>query len=100
MIAANLVAMLSSVLLAVRVPPGLEGQTSEDPPAEDSSSAVDPEEPSHRLTKTLRRWMLAIPGRLVRGAGRRRHLRLPLGALWAEDFIAMYERLRRMSLAC
>jgi hypothetical protein len=88
-IAVNLVAMLSAVLLDTLPTPPLAG----DAPVLDDDVAVDNDEPSHRLASTVRRWMIAAPGRLSR-SGRRLHLHLPRGWLWAERIIAVYERLR------
>jgi hypothetical protein len=53
----------------------------------------DDDEPSHRLATTVHRWMIAAPGRLSR-SGRRLHLHLPRGWLWADRIIAVYARLR------
>jgi hypothetical protein len=91
-IAVNLVAMLSAVLL----------DTLPKPPTPDPDDVVDDlaegdDEPSHRLASTVRRWMIAAPGRLTH-SGRRLHLHLPRGWLWAERIIAVYARLRRIPL--
>jgi hypothetical protein len=72
------------------------------PPTPDPDDVVDDlaegdDEPSHRLASTVRRWMIAAPGRLTR-SGRRLHLHLPRGWLWAERIIAVYARLRRIPL--
>lgn len=87
-IAMNLVSMLSAVLLDT-----LPQRPASAPPVDED---VDDAEPSHRLATTVRRWMIAAPGRLTRG-GRRLHLHLPRGWLWAERIIAVYERLRLIS---
>lgn len=88
-IAVNLVAMLSAVLLdTLPTPPVGDGA-----PVLDDDVAVDDDEPSHRLASTVRRWMIAAPGRLSR-SGRRLHLHLPRGWLWADRIIAVYARLR------
>ena len=44
-------------------------------------------------TKLVRRWLLAVPGRVLH-SGRRVILRLASGMLWASTFIAVYQRLR------
>ena len=44
-------------------------------------------------TKLVRRWLLAVPGRVLH-SGRRVVLRLADGMLWASTFIAVYQRLR------
>jgi hypothetical protein len=88
-IAVNLVAMLSAVLLDTLPTPPHAG----DAPVLDDDDAVDDDEPSHRLATTVRRWMIAAPGRISR-SGRRLHLHLPRGWLWADRIIAVYARLR------
>jgi hypothetical protein len=88
-IAVNLVAMLSAVLLDTL--PKLPA--SDGGPVLHDDVAVSDDEPSHRLAATVRRWMIAAPGRLTR-SGRRLHLHLPRGWLWAEWIIAVYARLR------
>jgi hypothetical protein len=47
-------------------------------------------------TKLLRRWLLAVPGRVLH-SGRRVVLRLTQGILWAGTFIAAYQRLPLLS---
>jgi hypothetical protein len=44
----------------------------------------------------VRRWLINVPGRILRG-GRQLHLRLAQGMLWAETFIATYQRLRLLT---
>ena len=83
-IAVNLVAMLSAVLLDTLPKPPV----SSDAPVLDEHLAVEDDEPSHRLATTVRRWMIATPGRLTR-SGRRLHLHLPRGWLWADRIIAV-----------
>jgi hypothetical protein len=61
-IAVNLVAMLSAILLDTLPKPPV----SDDAPVLDDDVAVDNDEPSHRLATTVRRWMIAAPGRLSR----------------------------------
>ena len=91
-IAVNLVAMLSEVLIdTLPKPPATDG-AAEEVAAGDDDAALDGE-PSHRLASTVRRWMIAAPGRLTRG-GRSVHLHLPRGWLWADRIIAVYDRLR------
>jgi hypothetical protein len=96
-IAVNLVSMLSAVLLDV-LPQRLaaEGAPALDEEVADADEAIS-EEPSHRLATTVRRWMIAVPGRLTRG-GRQLHLHLPRGWLWADRIIAVYDRLRLVPL--
>ena len=48
-----------------------------------------------RTSRTIRRRLLMIPGRLVRGA-RRYRLRLPARWPWADDFLAALSRLRAL----
>lgn len=84
-IAVNLVAMLSAVLLDTL------------PTTIAANEERDDGEPSHRLAATVRRWMIAAPGRITRG-GRRRHLHLPRGWLWADRIITVYDRLRLLPL--
>jgi hypothetical protein len=91
-IAVNLVAMLSAVLLdTLPTPPVGDGD-----PVLGEDLAED-DEPSHRLASTVRRWMIAAPGRLTR-SGRRLQLHLPRGWLWADRIIAVYDRLRVIPL--
>jgi hypothetical protein len=88
-IAVNLVAMLSAVLLdTLPTPPVSDGD-----PVLGEDLTEDDDEPSHRLATTVHRWMIAAPGRLSR-SGRRLHLHLPRGWLWADRIIAVYARLR------
>lgn len=49
------------------------------------------------MTATLRRWLLDVPGRVLR-TSRRLHLRLPAGMPWAQAFAALYERVRALPL--
>ena len=48
-----------------------------------------------RTARTLRRRLLALPGRLVR-SGRRQTLRMPARWPWAQDFLAALTRLRAL----
>jgi Transposase DDE domain group 1 len=80
--AVNLAQMLCAVMIAV------EPTTEFDRTVDDGH-----DEPTHRLVRTLRRWMIAVPGRLAR-RGRTLHLHLPRGWLWASRITAVYERLR------
>jgi hypothetical protein len=47
-------------------------------------------------TKLVRRWLLAVPGRILH-SGRRVILRLARGMLWADTFTAVYQRLRLLT---
>jgi hypothetical protein len=47
-------------------------------------------------TKLVRRWLLAVPGRVLH-SGRRVVLRLARGMLWAATFAAVYQRLRLLT---
>jgi hypothetical protein len=85
------VALLSAVLLDTLPTP----RVGDGAPVLDDDVAVDDDEPSHRLASTVRRWMIAAPGRLSR-SGRRLHLHLPRGWLWTDRIIAVYARLRLM----
>jgi hypothetical protein len=84
--AVNLSSMLSAVMLSVlpqaddggRLPRALFDST---------------KEPTHRMTATMRRWMIAVSGRITR-RGRQLHLHLPRNWPWASRIIAVYERLR------
>ncbi len=49
------------------------------------------------VAKTIRRRLLALPGRLTRG-GRQRRLHLPARWPWATEFGAILERLRAVQL--
>ena len=96
-IAVNLVAMLSAVLLDVLPQPlAAEGVPALDDEVADADQAIS-EEPSHRLATTVRRWIITAPGRLTRG-GRQLHLHLPRGCLWADRIIAVHDRLRLIPL--
>ena len=61
----------------------------------DGGDEGDDDEPSHRLASTVRRWIIAAPGRLTRG-GRRLTVHLPRGWLWADRMVTMHARLRLM----
>jgi hypothetical protein len=50
-------------------------------------------------TKRLRHRLFAIPGRLVRGAGRQRRLRLPQHWPWEDDFNTALTRLRSIAIS-
>jgi len=47
-------------------------------------------------TKLVRRWLLAVPGRVLH-SGRRVVLRLARSMLWAATFMAAYQRLRLLT---
>jgi len=83
-LATNWMAMLSATVRDV-------APTAVVPPDVDPARA-----PAYRTSPTLRRWLIATPGRLVRGA-RQVHLRLPRGWWWAEVFLATYARLRLLA---
>jgi hypothetical protein len=51
------------------------------------------------VAKTLRRRLLAMPGRFTRG-GRRRQLHLPARWPWRTDFLTTLDRLRSIPLRC
>jgi len=91
-IAHNLVAVLSAVVADVnhrRLREQLE--QSPEPPPRPAASRV-----AVHNTKLVRRWLLAVPGRVLHSA-RRVVLRLAHGMLWAATFIAVYQRLRLFS---
>jgi hypothetical protein len=56
------------------------------------------EDPTPRTTRTLRRWLLAIPGRLTRTA-RRWTLHLPARWPWQRDFVEALTRIRALPAA-
>ena len=93
-IAVNLVAMLSAVLLDT-LPQRPTSPTVLPTATPAGGDEGDDDEPSHRLASTVRRWIIAAPGRLTRG-GRRLTVHLPRGWLWADRMVAMYARLRLM----
>jgi len=51
------------------------------------------------VAKTLRRKLIALPGRFTRG-GRRRQLHLPDRWPWRREFTATLDRLRAIPLRC
>jgi hypothetical protein len=55
-------------------------------------------DPIPRMARTIRRWLLAIPGRLTRTA-RRWTLHLPAGWPWRQSFIEALTRLRALPAA-
>ena len=83
LLATNMMAMLSDTLMKAAP----HNQT----PAEE-----EPREPRYRTTPTMRRWLIAVPGRLVRG-GRKLQLRLPASLWWADEFMRTYDMLRAFS---
>lgn len=91
-IAANLMSLLSAVVVAER-----EERAVVPPDEADTVNGVV-HRPRYRRSATLRRWMLVVPGRIVRG-GRRLRLRLPQGSWWADVIIHAYERLRLLPLS-
>ncbi len=80
MCATNLMAMLSATVRTVA--PAADG-----PPDFDAARR-----PAYRTSPILRRWLIAVPGRVVRRS-RQVHLRLPRGWWWMETFAATYARL-------
>jgi hypothetical protein len=91
-IAHNLVALLSAVLTKVnhrRLHEQL-AQSPEPPPRPAAARVA-----AHN-TKLVRRWLLAVPGRILH-SGRRVILRLARGMLWADTFTAVYQRLRLLT---
>jgi hypothetical protein len=92
-VAANLMAMLSATVVA-------ESRDAREATAAETEDATDAEDeqPAYRTSPTLRRWMIAVPGRLVHRA-RRLHLRLPQCLWWAEEFMATYHRLRGLAFS-
>ncbi len=91
-IAHNLVALLSSVVAEVnhrRLQEQLE--QSPEPPPRPAAARV-----AAHNTKLVRRWLLAVPGRVLH-SGRRAVLRLAESMLWAGTFIATYRRLRLLT---
>ena len=83
--ATNLMAMLSATVRTV-------APQAEVPPDFDSERA-----PLYRTSPTLRRWLIAVPARVVHNS-RQLHLRLPRGWWWADTFTATYDRLRLLSV--
>jgi hypothetical protein len=90
--ATNLMSLLSATIITGRDEHGVV------PPDEVDTVTGVQHHPRYRRGRTLRRWMLTIPGRLVRG-GRRLGLRLPQGAWWAEVIIHAYQRLRLLPVS-
>ena len=91
-IAHNLVALLSAVVADVnhrRLQEQLE--QSPEPPPRPAAARV-----ANHNTKLVRRWLLAVPGRVLH-SGRRVVLRLAQGMLWAATFTAAYQRLRLLT---
>jgi hypothetical protein len=91
-IAHNLIALLSGLVADVnhhRLHEQLE--RSPEPPPRPAASRV-----AVHNTKLVRRWLLAVPGRVLH-SGRRVVLRLAQGMLWASTFIAVYQRLRLLT---
>jgi hypothetical protein len=90
--ATNLMSLLSAVIVTGRDEHGVV------PPDEVDTVTGAKHRPRYRRGRTLRRWMLVVPGRIVRGS-RRLRLRLPKGAWWAEVIIHAYQRLRLLPLS-
>lgn len=91
-IAHNLVALLSAVVADVNHR-RLQEQLAQSP-------APPPRPAAARVavhnTMLVRRWLLAVPGRVLH-SGRRVVLRLARGMLWAATFTAVYQRLRLLT---
>lgn len=90
-VAHNLISLLSMVVADVnhrRLAERLED--SPEPPSRPPAERVGPHN-----TKLVRRWLLAVPGRVLH-SGRLVLLRLPAGMSWAATFLASYRRLRRL----
>jgi hypothetical protein len=51
---------------------------------------------SNHNTKLVRRWLLAVPGRVLH-SGQQVILRLAQGMLWASTFTAAHQRLRLLT---
>ena len=91
-IAHNLIALLSAVVADVNHRHLQEQlQQSPEPPPRPAAARV-----AAHNTKLVRRWLLAVPGRVLH-SGRRVVLRLAQGMLWAATFIAAYQRLRLLT---
>ena len=91
-IAHNLIALLSAVVADVnhrRLQEQL--QRSPEPPPRPAASRV-----AAHNTRLVRRWLLAVPGRVLH-SGRRVVLRLAQSMLWAATFIAAFQRLRLLT---
>jgi hypothetical protein len=91
-IAHNLVALLSALVTHVnhrRLREQLERSPEPGPRPAASRVAV-------HNTRLVRRWLLAVPGRVLH-SGRRLVLRLAQGMLWAATFNAVYQRLRLLT---
>jgi hypothetical protein len=80
----NLMAMLSATVRTV-------APQAEVPPDFDAERA-----PLYRTSPTLRRWLIAVPARVVHNS-RQLHLRLPRGWGWVTTSPATYDRLRLLS---
>jgi hypothetical protein len=91
-IAHNLIALLSAVLANVNHR-RLRDQLwhSPEPPPRPAAARV-----AAHNTKLVRRWLLAVPGRVLH-SGRRVVLRLAQSMLWAATLIAAYQRLRLLT---
>jgi hypothetical protein len=93
-IATNLASMLSAEVAAANH--RVLAELAED--AEEQGDLARP--PARRVARhnspLLRRWLIDVPGRLVRG-GRRLYLRLAAGMTWRPVFWATYHRLRLLT---
>jgi len=91
-IAHNLVAVLSAVVADINHR-CLQEQLAQspEPPPRPAASRV-----AVHNTKLVRRWLLAVPGRVLH-SGRQVILRLAQSMLWAATFTALYQRLRLLT---
>jgi len=87
-----MVAMLSAVVADVNLRRLHEQlDQSPEPPRRPAAARV-----AVHNTKLVRRWLLAVPGRVLH-SGRRVVLRLAQGMRWAATFVAAYQRLRLLT---
>jgi hypothetical protein len=95
-IATNLMSLLSAIVLSSPARTESGGLPDPDPATvEVAADNAGERGPKYRRSATLRRWMINVPGRLVKG-GRRLRLRLQQGLWWAEEFIAAYQWIRTL----
>lgn len=97
LIATNLMSLLSAIVLARHTNTKAEAPAATDTATVEvlAGDEADDRGPKYRRSATLRRWMINVPGRLVKGA-RRLRLRLQQGLWWAEEFIAAYQWIRAL----
>ena len=93
-IATNLMSLLSAIVLTSPARTASGGLPDPDPATvKVAADNAGERGPKYRRSATLRRWLINVPGRLVKG-GRRLRLRLQQGLWWAEEFIAAYQWIR------